>query len=73
MPTNEFSAPDISPLITRREVAKRFNCCTRSIPRWTARIGFPRPIKINGRTYYSEDLINKWVLARIGQTSGEAS
>ena len=73
MHTKEFSAPTNARLIPKRQVAERFACCTKSIDRWTVKIGFPKPVKINGRDYYPEDLINKWVTDRICQTTGEAA
>ena len=73
MHTKEFNAPTNARLIPKRQVAERFACCTKSIDRWTAKIGFPKPVKINGRDYYPEDLINKWVTDRICQTTGEAA
>jgi hypothetical protein len=45
--------------IPARKVIDRFGVCDRTLSNWLAdpKLGFPRPVVINGRRYFDEDEI----------------
>ena len=51
-----------SRLLPDRAVSERYSVTTRTLDRWDNRtdMNFPKPRKINGRKYRSEDELNNW-------------
>ena len=48
--------------LTTARIAQRYDVVTRTVERWERdqRLGFPQPLKINGRKYWSLDAIEAW-------------
>jgi MerR HTH family regulatory protein len=46
----------------KRAVAARYGVTTRTVDRWhrDEKLGFPKPIVINGRNYYREDELSEF-------------
>ena len=58
------------------DVAREFNKNPRTIKRWIAdpALGFPRPVKINGRLYIERQALEEWKRARLlASLSGEVA
>jgi hypothetical protein len=55
----------IQPQVTGRKlptrlVCERYGVSSRTVARWGADPNFPKPILINGRKYYEEDLLTAY-------------
>jgi hypothetical protein len=53
---------ETGPLISTREVLKRYTVVDRTLDRWVAdpKLGFPQPIIINKRRYFRENALLAW-------------
>lgn len=52
--------------LTGPQIQARYSVTKMTVHRWLAdpRLGFPRPIKINGRNYWAVSEIDSWDAAR---------
>jgi hypothetical protein len=50
-----------------RAVCERYGVCDRTIARWQAdpELKFPKPVVINHRKYFDEDLMTAWDRSRV--------
>jgi hypothetical protein len=73
-PTNEprtmdtpDGLPNLAPYLTRKKVAERYAKSTRTIERWEQdpRLGFPKPLEVNGHYLHSEPQLIRWERARV--------
>jgi len=60
--------------ISRRKVGLRFGKASRTIANWVAdeTLGFPKPVTIKGRVYFSEAAIEAWRAAKFGAAAPAA-
>jgi predicted DNA-binding transcriptional regulator AlpA len=58
----EQNPPDRGPYRPARQVCERYQITDRTLDRWLAdpKIGFPRPLTINRRRYFSDPELTTW-------------
>jgi predicted DNA-binding transcriptional regulator AlpA len=61
------------PLLTSRELETRYSIVSRTISRWEhdKQLGFPKPLIIRGRRYWSEAALENWELKQAVAKTGE--
>jgi hypothetical protein len=59
--------PEATDLLPDPEVALRYNVSLRTLSRWDEQLelGFPRPVRINGRKYRRLAQLENWERARV--------
>jgi hypothetical protein len=57
------------------DVANEFGKNARTIKRWIEddRLGFPKPVRINGRLYISRQALEEWKRARVAVSLGKSA
>jgi predicted DNA-binding transcriptional regulator AlpA len=69
--TDLNSLPSGGPFLSARKVWERYDVTDRTIDRWIAdpAMGFPQPITINKRRYFSESELTAWERRRAGRAA----
>ena len=69
--TDLNSPPSGGPFLSARKVWERYDVTDRTVDRWIAdpAMGFPQPITINKRRYFSESELTAWERRRAGRAA----
>jgi hypothetical protein len=62
-----ITVPDSADLLPDPQVARRYNVVPRTLYRWDAQpaLGFPKPLRINGRKYRRIEQLENWERQRV--------
>jgi len=52
-------------LFTIQEASARYSVCRQTLYAWIKHIGFPEPIRLGGRCFYSEQMLEEWEASQI--------
>jgi hypothetical protein len=70
-PYQAQAPPDCGPYLSARKVWERYDVTDRTLDRWIAspEIGFPQPLIVNNRRYFSEPELIVWERQRAGKAA----